>query len=164
MHAMGAEDTEALNEIIACEIEVLEDGLETLGGDRLHADERTEDMGLSHGFEVFRILGGFHRDLSEKDNVRELCKLAHELELFFTNLLEGSELLKVILLAGEAKIRETYGIEVVVSERHEADALAAQLDDLTDDRIEGTLAGLLTIGSPDGAERAVLGAAARGLD
>ena len=69
-----------------------------------------------------------------------------------------------MLLAGEAQVGEGDGVEVVVGEGDEAEADAAEVDDLVDDGLELALAGLLSVGAPDGAEGAVLGASADGLD
>ncbi len=65
--------------------------------------------------------------------------------------------------ARQAKVGKGDGIEVVVGEGDEAEAAAAQVDDLVDDALEGALAGLLAVGAPDAAEGAVLGTAADGL-
>jgi hypothetical protein len=67
------------------------------------------------------------------------------------------------LFAGEAKVGEGDGVEVVVGESDEAEADLAEVDDLVDDGLEGALTRLLAVGAPDAAEGAVLGAAAYGL-
>ena len=67
------------------------------------------------------------------------------------------------MLAREAQIGEGDGIEVVVGEGDEAKTEAAQSDDFVDDVLEFALAGFLSVGAPDAAKGAVLGAAANGL-
>ncbi len=169
----GAEDVDAvlferlelLGEGFAGVVEVFEDGLEAFGGDGFDADEGTLDVGLAHGVEVLAVFAGFHGDLGEEDHVLgELGELGHEGEALVADGHELGDLGVISLLAGEAEVGEGDGIEVVVGEGDEAEADAAELDDLVDDGLEATLAGGLTVGAPDAAEGAVLGASANGLD
>jgi hypothetical protein len=66
--------------------------------------------------------------------------------------------------AREAEVGEGDWVEVVIGEGYEAEADLAEVDDLVDYGLEGSLTGLLAVGAPDAAEGAVLGAAADGLD
>ena len=169
----GAEDVDAVlfeglelvGEGFAGVVEILEDRLETFGGDGFDADERALDVGLAHGVEVLAVFTGLHGDLGEEDHVLgELGELGHELETLGA---DGGELVDfggVALLAGEAEVGLGDGIEVVVGEGDVAEADTAEGDDFVDDGLELALAGLLAVGAPDAAERAVLGAAADGLD
>jgi hypothetical protein len=65
--------------------------------------------------------------------------------------------------ARHRQVLERHRVEVVVGERDEAEPAPPQLDDFTDDAVDLALTGLLAVGAPDGAERAVLRASAHGL-
>ena len=69
----------------------------------------------------------------------------------------------IVLLLRQRDILQRHRIKIVVGQRDEAEAHAAQLHDLPDHRVGRPLARLLSIGPPHGTERAVLGAAADGL-
>ena len=165
MDAVLLEGLELTGEGFAGVVEVFEDGLEAFGGDGFDADEGSLDIGLAHGVEVLSVFAGLHGDLGEEDHVPgELGELGHELEAL---LADGGELFEfggIVLFAGKAEVGEGDRVEVVVGQGDEAEAATAEVDDLVDDGLELTLAGLLAVCAPDGAEGAVLGTAADGLD
>ena len=69
----------------------------------------------------------------------------------------------VVLFPRQAQVRKAHRIEIVVRQRHEADAPAAQFYDLPDYRLKRSLARSLPIRPPNRAERAVLRASSRRL-
>ena len=145
-------------------VPVLVDGFQALGRHGFDAHQRALDIGLAHGVEIVAVFAGFHGDLGEEDHVLgQLGQLFHQLEALFANGGQLFELGEVVLLARQAQIGEGDGIEIVVGEGDEAEAEAAQIDDLVDYALIAPLPGLLPVGAPHAAERAMLGAAANGL-
>ena len=90
-------------------------------------------------------------------------ELLHQREPLVANRLEAVVGRLVGAAIGHAQIFERDRIEIVVGERDEAEAAAAQLDELLDHRVGFADARLLAVGAPHRAERAVLRAAAHGL-
>ena len=138
--------------------------LEPFRRHRLHADERALDARLLHRVEEFRILGRFHRDLSEEHHVvGELREPSHQREALGANRAERLELRLVAAPRRHLQIGERDRIEVVVGELDEPEPAAPQLHDLLDDAVAPALARPLAVGLPHRAERAMLGAATYGL-
>lgn len=164
MDAVLLEGLELPRQGFARVVEVLEDRLKPFGSDRFHADERPFDVGFAHGIEVLDVFARLHGDLREKDHIPgELGELRHQQKAFCADSGEFLDLSHVVLFTGEAQIGQGNGIEVIVCQGDEAETDLPELDDLVDDGLEGALTGLLSIGAPHAAERAVFGAPAYGL-
>ena len=117
-----------------CIVEVLEHRLQTFRRHRLHADECTSDPRPPHGVEELRILGGLHGDLRVEDHVvGQLFEQRHQLEPFLADGLQLGQPWRRRYAAGRREVRERHGVEVVVGEQNEAEALAPQRDDLPHD-------------------------------
>ena len=133
--------------------------------DRFHADQRALDMRLAHRVEELRIFGRLHRDLREEHHVaRKLREPLHQLEPLGARSPAALRAGLVLPASRHPQIFQRHRIEVVVGERDEPESATAEIDDLLDHAVEGALARLLAVGPPDRAERAVLRAAANGLD
>ena len=117
-------------------------------------------MGRLHGIEELSVFGRFHGDLGKENRVgRQLGQPPHEFKALCPDGLKFIEPVRVVLLLGQAEVGESHGIKIVVGERDEAKSQSPQLDDFLDYHIRGTLAGTLTVGPPNRAEGAMLGAA-----
>ncbi len=92
-----------------------------------------------------------------------VASFCHQLEPLGAERLQLLRGALVLAACRHAQVLERHGVEVVVGQRDEAEALPPQLDDFLDDRVDGAAARLLAVGPPDRAERAVLRAAADGL-
>src|SRR4029079_16220217 len=88
----------------------------------------------------------------------------HELEPFGAQSLQLADAYQVPLALRHGNVGERHGVEVVIRQSDEAQAAAAELDDLVHDRIDLSLTRLLFVRPPDRTERAVLRTAAHGLD
>src|SRR6202030_124877 len=71
---------------------------------------------------------------------------------------------EVVLLPRQAEVGERDGIEIVVGQGYESETDAAEDNDFVDDGLILPLARFLSVGTPDAAERTVLGTSANGLD
>src|SRR6516165_6645507 len=123
------------------------------------------NVGLLHGIEILGILGDFHGGLGEEDHVvGKLGEAAHEFEALGASGFEFGDAGWVVLRFGECDVGKRDRIEVVVGECDEAVAELAELNEFLNDGVGGALPRNLAVGAPDGAERAVFGAAAKSLD
>ena len=138
MHAVLAERLQPRHQRLAGVVEVLEDRLQPFGRHRFDADERAANPRAVHRLEELGVLGRFHRDLGvEHQVVGQLLELRHQLEaLLRASRCSDGELRLVGAAVGRGEVGERHRIEVVVGEQDEAEALAAQLDDLADDRVD----------------------------
>ena len=111
------------------------------------------------------ILRGLHGDLREEHHVPgQLRQPLHQLEPLGAQRAQLGQPRGVVLPFRLRQIRQRDRVEVVVGQRHETIATPPEFDDLVDDRVHAALARLLAVGAPHRAERAVLRAAANGLD
>ncbi len=134
------------------------------GRDGFDADQCALDVGPLHRVEELRILGRLHRDLSEEHGVGgQLLEAGHQLEAFGACGLELFEMTWIVPARRHPKILERDWIEIVVSERDEAESATPEIDDLFEHTADVPLSWFLTIRAPDGAERAVLRASANRL-
>ena len=69
----------------------------------------------------------------------------------------------IVLLPGQPNIGQRHGIEVIIGESDKAEADPAQINDFVDHALILPLPGLLPIGPPHAAKRAMLRASANGL-
>ncbi len=121
-------------------------------------------MGAPHGRKELRILRRFHRDLRKEHHVaRQLREPRHQLETLGAQRFELRQARLVVLPPRHREVGQRDRVEVVVGQRNESVAAAAQLHDLTDDRVDDALSWLLPVGTPHRAERAVLRAATHRL-
>ena len=164
MYAVTTERSEPLDQIIAREVESFVDVLQAFGRHRLDADQCAADARCTHRVEKCRVLRRFHRDLCVKHHVRrQFRELGHQIETLATHRLELAQPRLVGTASRFRKVIQRDGIEVVVGERNESKTLAPEFDDLPDHRVDGALPGLLTVGPPDRAERAMFRTAAHRL-
>ena len=160
MDPVRAERLEPLDERLAMEVEALVDVLQPFRRHRLYPDERALDVRALHRSHELRVLGRFHRDLGEEHHVfGQALQPLHQREALGADAFELAEPRRISAAAGLRQIGERHGIEIVVGERDEAEALAPQRDDLADHGLDVGLARLLAVGAPHRAERAVLRAA-----
>src|SRR5579863_5876071 len=162
---MLSECSQPFDQSFPGEVPILEHRFESLRCYGFHSYERSLDIGFAHGIQIFTILTCLHGDLGEKHHVlRKSGKLLHQLETFCANRLELLEFGRIVLLACETKVGQAYGVKVIVREGNKAETDAAELNDLVDYGLVRPLPGYLPIGPPHAAKRAVLGAAANGLN
>ena len=120
---------------------------------------------LLHRLEKRRILRRLHRDLRvEPRVVRQHREPRHQLEALRPRRFQLAQAPRVLPASRLCQILEGNRVEVVVSQRDEAESPAAQLHDLLDDDVHAALPRALAVGAPDRAERAVLRTSAHGLD
>src|SRR5271165_6070672 len=162
--AVAAEILQPVDQRLSGEIEVLVNIFQSVGRDRFHADQRSQDVRGLHGIEEFVVLRGFHRDLGIEDGVfGEPCQAGHQFKAFRTNGLQLLKMSFVFLALRQFEVGQSDGIEIIVGQSDEAEAEASQLHDLFDDGIGRSLARLLSVGAPHRAKRTVLGASANRL-
>ena len=128
MDVVRAERPQPRDQRVAGRVEALVDVLEAVRRDRLDADERALDAGPAHGVEELVILGGLHRDLREEHHVgRQLGQPPHQVEAVVAHGLQFEEpgAVRPPARLGEVGLRD--GVEVVVGQRDEPEAEAAQL-------------------------------------
>ena len=162
---MAPERPQLVDQLVAGRIERLVDVLQAFAGDRFDPDQRPLDVRAAHGVEEVRIFGCLHRDLSEEHHVaRQLREFSHQLEPLRAQRLECLELVRILAARGHVEVGQRDRIEVVIRQRDEPKPETPEGDDLLDHGVRGALARFLSVRPPDGTERAVLGAAADGLD
>ena len=78
---MFAKSLQAFDEIFSGAVEVLVNRFQSFGGNRLHSNQRSFDIGFAHRDQELRIFCGFHGDLGKEIQVcRQLGQARHELE------------------------------------------------------------------------------------
>ncbi len=111
------------------------------------------------------IFRGLHGDLCEEHHVRrQLRQALHQLESLRAQRPKLLQPRHIVLALRHREVGQGDRVEVVVGERHETEAAPSKLQNLLDDDIHATLSRRLAVGAPDRAERAMLRAAADGLD
>ena len=93
----------------------------------------------------------------------QTLEAGHQLESLGTSGLELLEMTGIVPARCHPQILERHWIEVVVGQRDEPESTTTEIDDLFEHLVDVPLPRLLTVGSPDGAERAVLRTPADGL-
>ncbi len=157
MDAVVLECAQLRDQFVPICVERLVDVLQSLGGHRFDADERALDPRAEHGREELGILGCLHRDLREEDRVvRQFRQPFHQLEALVANGGQSVQRGRIRATGCHPEVRQRHRIEVVVRERDETEAEPAQLHDLLDDGVRRSLARLLAVSPPHGAEGAVL--------
>ena len=165
MHAMLAERTQAGDQRLSHVVEALVDILQAFRCHGLHAHKCALDVGAPHGLEERGVLGRLHGDLREEHHVGwQFRQAVHQLEPLGAQRPQLLEPCCVALPLRHREIGQCHRIEVVIGQCDEPKAPATELHDLRDNGIHAPLSRLLAVGAPDGAERAMLGAAAHGLD
>src|SRR4051812_13553366 len=165
MDAMCLESLESLNQTLARAIEVLEDGLQAFRCNGFYSHQRASDVRLPHGIEKLRIFGCLHRDLGVENHLGgEFGQARHQLESVFTNRPKLIQLLLIVLPFGQSQIGQCDRVKIVVGQSDEAEPLATQFHDFSDNAVRSPLPWTLTIGAPHRAKRAVFWAASNGLN
>ena len=122
-------------------------------------------MSRIHGIQEVDVFRGLHGDLGKEDCVwGKLCQAGHEFKAFCANRFELVKTGGVVLLFCQSQVGKRNGIKVVVSKRDEAESETAQLHDFLDHNIGSALPRTLSVSSPNGTERTMLGTTTDGLN
>ena len=161
---MLLEGQQLLCQSLARLVEVFEDRLESFRSYRLDPHQRALDIGPPHSVQILAVLTRLHRDLGEEHHVfRQLCQLFHELETLCADRRQLFKFGEIVLLPGQPQIGQRHGIKVIVGQGNKPEADAPQFNDFVDHALILPLPGLLPIGPPHAAKRAMLRTSANGL-
>jgi len=165
LHAMLGESAQTVDQFFSRGVEVLVNIFQSLGRDRLNANERSFDLRFTHGVEKDMVFSSFHCDLCEKHHVWRtiFSKALHEFKTFRPDCVQLIPPLRVPLTRSQLEIREGDGVEIVVGKQDKSKSQAPQMLEFLNNRVRAADARTLTIGSPYRAERAMFGASSDGL-
>src|SRR6185437_15637169 len=104
---MVLESLKPLHQVVAGEIEILEDCLESFHGCGFDSDQSALDIRSPHRIEKLGVLAGFHRDLGKEHHVLgQLRQLAHELKTLGANTPQFFHSRRVPLLVRQTEQNE----------------------------------------------------------